>query len=164
MLLEEAAAVGPSRYTVNPVVLHALCGPAQSGTVSQFAHLHFPPEAVDVGRDEVDALPPSCRTVFRVVREHGPVTHQDLRQATGMPPRTIRFALSRLREERILDMVSSLKDSRAHHFFIHKSRIKRAYLEAERRKAAQEEAEGRLVERRQGGAQPAGLARSGPGR
>jgi len=44
-----------------------------------------------------DDLPPSAEHVLRVLAVNGPLTHKDLVAATRLPPRTLRFALARLR-------------------------------------------------------------------
>lgn len=66
----------------------------------------------------VEELPPSAQTVYRELKEQGPLTHKDLVEATGMPPRTVRYAVSRLRESGILGERCNLMDCRQCFFFI----------------------------------------------
>ncbi len=88
--------------------------------MDEYRFLHFPADAVQVDPLEFARLPESARRVFQAVRDQGPVTHAGLREATGMPPRTIRFAVKRLRDEGYLDARCSLKDCRTCYFFVHK--------------------------------------------
>jgi DNA-binding transcriptional ArsR family regulator len=88
-------------------------------------------------------LPESARAVFEAVKRLGPLTHADLRQQTGMPARTIRFAVARLKEAGFLDVRCSLKDCRTCYFFVNKQCVGIAALEDARRRA---EASGKLVE------------------
>lgn len=48
---------------------------------------------------ELDPLPPSAKLVFLVLHEYGPMTQDELQVTTGLPDRTVRYALSRLHEE-----------------------------------------------------------------
>lgn len=57
-------------------------------------------------------LPPSAQRVLRILAENGPLTHKDLVLATGLPPRTLRFALSRLRASGRVVWRWSLRDAR----------------------------------------------------
>jgi hypothetical protein len=50
----------------------------------------------------VEYLPPSARHVFDVLATNGPLTQRDLISKTDLPPRTVRYALSRLKGEDIL--------------------------------------------------------------
>lgn len=61
-----------------------------------------------------DSLPPSALYVEYVLEAHGPLSRQRLLTETGLPERTLRFALRRLREaDRV--MVTSLPgDARQH--------------------------------------------------
>ena len=59
-----------------------------------------------------DDLPPSAERVLRVLSENGPLTHKDLVVATRMPPRTLRFALARLRATERIVWRWSLRDTR----------------------------------------------------
>ncbi len=89
------------------------------GPVDEYRFLHFPADAVHVDPLVFSRLPESAQRVFETVRERGPLTHADLRDVTEMPPRTIRFAVKRLRESGLLDARCSLRDCRTCYFFVH---------------------------------------------
>jgi DNA-binding transcriptional ArsR family regulator len=114
---------------------------------AEYKLLHFPPEAVHVDPKLVARLPESARRVFDAVRENGPITHDSLRAATGMPARTIRFAVKRLRERGYIESMRSLKDCRTCYFFVSRDLIQQDALDAARRQADEAMRAGRLVER-----------------
>ena len=60
----------------------------------------------------VGDLPPSAERVLRTLAENGPLTHKDLVVATRLPPRTLRFALARLRATDRVVWRWSLRDAR----------------------------------------------------
>ena len=62
--------------------------------------------------DVVEYLPPSARHVFDVLATNGPLTQKDLISKTDLPPRTVRYALSRLRGEDILEERFCFQDAR----------------------------------------------------
>lgn len=62
-------------------------------------------------------LPPSAERVLRILVLHGPLTHKELVLATQMPPRTLRFALARLRGSGLVDWRWSLRDARQRVYF-----------------------------------------------
>jgi hypothetical protein len=57
-------------------------------------------------------LPPSAERVLRILAENGPLTHKGLVAATRLPPRTLRFALARLRASGRVVWRWSLQDAR----------------------------------------------------
>jgi len=57
-------------------------------------------------------LPPSAERVLRILAENGPLTHKDLVAATHLPPRTLRYALARLRASGRVVWRWSLQDAR----------------------------------------------------
>lgn len=63
-------------------------------------------------------LPRSARTVFGVLRGTGPLTQKDLLRETGMPERTVRYALGRLKEVGIVGARCSLMDCRQCFFYV----------------------------------------------
>ena len=65
-----------------------------------------------------DALPPSAQHVLRTLSQRGALTHRDLVAATGMPPRTVRWAVGRLREEGIIGARCNLMDCRQCFFYV----------------------------------------------
>jgi len=62
--------------------------------------------------DVVEYLPPSARHVFEVLARNGPLTQKDLISKTDLPPRTVRYALSRLKGEDILEERFCFQDAR----------------------------------------------------
>jgi DNA-binding MarR family transcriptional regulator len=68
-----------------------------------------------------NALPPVPASVEKVLGElmtHPPMTGKELRDATGLPRRTIYTALRRLRALGILKERSSLRDTRQTYFWV----------------------------------------------
>ena len=63
------------------------------------------------------SLPPSAERVLDVLAHGGPLTHRDLVAATGLPPRTLRFALARLRTSGRVEWRWSLRDARQRLYF-----------------------------------------------
>jgi predicted transcriptional regulator len=114
----------------------------------EYEYLHFPAEAVTVDRVRFGRLPESARRVFEVIKDQGPVTHKELRALTSIPPRTIRYAVKRLRDEGFVDTRCSLQDCRTCYFFVHKRCVGIDALEEARRKARQDALrEGRTIEK-----------------
>ncbi len=62
--------------------------------------------------DVIEYLPPSARMVFDVLASHGPLTQKDLISKTDLPPRTVRYALGRLKEESIIRECFYFPDAR----------------------------------------------------
>lgn len=52
--------------------------------------------------DRMIHLPPSAKLVYRVIETDGALTQKDLIQKTTLPARTVRYAISRLREADII--------------------------------------------------------------
>jgi len=114
--------------------------------MGEYEFLHFPPQAVNVDAERLLALPESAQRVFGAVREEGPLTHAGLRERTGLPPRTIRFAVKRLRDEGLVDARSSLKDCRTCYFFVSRDWVEGGALEDARVRAQEAVRAGKLVE------------------
>lgn len=66
----------------------------------------------------LDALPPSARQVYGILESNGPLTHKDLLRLTGMPGRTVRYAVGRLKEAGIIGARCNLMDCRQCYFFV----------------------------------------------
>lgn len=62
--------------------------------------------------DVVEFLPPSARQVFQVLASNGPLTQKDIISKTDLPPRTVRYALNRLRGEEMLQERFCFRDAR----------------------------------------------------
>lgn len=82
-----------------------------------------------VDEAELASLPASAQRVFRCIREQGPVSHDDIWRATHIPPRTIRYAIRRLREKKMAAGRLRLQDSRTCHFFVHPRLIDPSFIE-----------------------------------
>ena len=114
--------------------------------MAEYAFLHFPADAINIDPERYHSLPDSARRVFTAIREKGPISHSGLREATALPPRTIRFAVKRLRTEGLVDSRLSLKDSRTCFFFVKKDWIGADAIDAARKAAAEAAGQGRLIE------------------
>jgi hypothetical protein len=93
--------------------------PGSSGlTVSSNAGASFPaslPAADNIGPpdpDVVEYLPPSAKQVFLVLASDGPLTQKDIISKTDLPPRTVRYALGRLKGEEMLEERFCFSDAR----------------------------------------------------
>jgi transcription initiation factor IIE alpha subunit len=67
---------------------------------------------------EVADLPPSARQVYATLSTAGALTHRDLVRTTGMPARTVRYAVGRLREAGVIGARCNLHDCRQCYFFV----------------------------------------------
>jgi DNA-binding IclR family transcriptional regulator len=64
------------------------------------------------------ALPPSAITILGLLATRGPLTHKALVEAAPIPARTVRYALTRLRDEgRILER-PNFRDSRQSYYLL----------------------------------------------
>ncbi len=61
-------------------------------------------------------LPPSALRVLEVLETRGPLTHKQLVAATPIPARTVRFALTRLKEAGKVEERPSFRDSRQSYY------------------------------------------------
>lgn len=57
-------------------------------------------------------LPASARTVYAYLEREGPSTHKDIVADAGLPERTARFAVERLRRAGLVEELPSLRDAR----------------------------------------------------
>lgn len=64
-------------------------------------------------------VPASVQAVLNTLHHHKPMTGKQLREATGLPRRTIYTALRRLREMGLLEEQASLRDTRQTYFWVH---------------------------------------------
>jgi len=67
-----------------------------------------------------EGLPNSARQVYETLAVQGPLTHKDLVRVTGMPGRTVRYAVGRLKEAGVLGARCNLQDCRQCYFFVAK--------------------------------------------
>jgi len=62
--------------------------------------------------NDVRDLPPSAKLVAKVLDYNETLTQSELAEETLLPPRTVRYALSRLEEEGVVDSRFSFADAR----------------------------------------------------
>lgn len=63
-------------------------------------------------RETLKELPPSAKLVATVLEHDGRLTQQELAEETLLPPRTVRYALGRLREAGVVESQFSFVDAR----------------------------------------------------
>lgn len=64
------------------------------------------------------SLPPSAITILGLLATRGPLTHKDIVAAAPIPARTVRFALSRLRESGRVVERPNFRDSRQSYYLL----------------------------------------------
>jgi transcription initiation factor IIE alpha subunit len=57
-------------------------------------------------------LPPSSRTVLRALGKEGAMTHKDIVRKTHCNPRTVRYALKKLKENKLIIEKMNIRDMR----------------------------------------------------
>ena len=57
-------------------------------------------------------LPPSSRTVFQILDTDGAMTHKDIVQKSHLAPRTVRYALKKLKERGLIIEKFNFRDAR----------------------------------------------------
>ncbi len=67
-------------------------------------------------------VPASVKAVLETLHNHKPMTGKQLREATGLPRRTIYTALRRLRDMGLLEEQASLRDTRQTYFWVHEAK------------------------------------------
>ncbi|MEK6975577.1 MAG: winged helix-turn-helix domain-containing protein [Candidatus Thermoplasmatota archaeon] len=63
-------------------------------------------------------VPESVQTIVSQLSGHKPMTGKEIREATGLPRRTVYTALRRLREMGLLKEAPSLRDTRQTYFWV----------------------------------------------
>jgi predicted transcriptional regulator len=58
------------------------------------------------------ALPPSSKTVLEILDAGGAMTHKDIVQKTHLAPRTVRYALKKLKERHLIIEKFNFRDAR----------------------------------------------------
>ena len=82
-------------------------------TKTQDDYLYSETAAVhDVYTRKIVGLSPSVKLVFKVLEYNGLMTQKELVAESYLPPRTVRYALSRLKKEGILQEHLYYKDAR----------------------------------------------------
>jgi DNA-binding MarR family transcriptional regulator len=69
----------------------------------------------------LEGAPASVQAIVHQLAGHAPMTGKEIREATGLPRRTVYTALRRLREMGLLGERSSLKDTRQTYFWLNES-------------------------------------------
>lgn len=69
-------------------------------------------EVQDIYTHKIERLSPSVKLVFKVLEYKGLMTQKELVAESYLPPRTVRYALSRLKKEGILEERLYYKDAR----------------------------------------------------
>ena len=57
-------------------------------------------------------MPKSCHTIFQLLDRTGSQTHKDIVLSTGLAPRTVRYALRRLKENGLIIEKFNFRDAR----------------------------------------------------
>jgi DNA-binding transcriptional regulator GbsR (MarR family) len=73
---------------------------------------------MDQAMPDLQAAPASVQAIVHQLVERSPMTGKEIREATGLPRRTVYTALRRLREMGLLQERSSLKDTRQTYFWL----------------------------------------------
>lgn len=61
---------------------------------------------------KLERLPPSAKLVYTILKPNRQMTQKDLIRETYLPPRTVRYALARLKQEKILVERLHITDAR----------------------------------------------------
>ncbi|WP_313691106.1 winged helix-turn-helix domain-containing protein [Halorarum halobium] len=69
-------------------------------------------EGEGVGWEAVEELPPSAKLVAKVLEYEDTLTQSQLAEETLLPPRTVRYALSRLEDAGVVESRFSFSDAR----------------------------------------------------
>jgi DNA-binding transcriptional ArsR family regulator len=72
----------------------------------------------DDGAPDLAHAPGSVQAILAKLAGHSPMTGKEIREATGLPRRTVYTALRRLREMGLIKEQASLKDTRQTYFWI----------------------------------------------
>ena len=57
-------------------------------------------------------LPPSSKTVLEILNSGGAMTHKDIVQKSRLAPRTVRYALKKLKEKHLIIEKFNFRDAR----------------------------------------------------
>jgi len=61
---------------------------------------------------QTSSLPPSSRTVLQILDNGGAMTHKDLVAKSNLAPRTVRYALKKLKEHQMIIEKFNFRDAR----------------------------------------------------
>lgn len=76
----------------------------------QTSSLQDPPE--DILTKKMEKFPPSVKFVFKLLDLKGMLTQKEIISETYLPPRTVRYALKRLKAEGLIEEKLYVKDAR----------------------------------------------------
>ncbi|MFQ6050435.1 MAG: MarR family transcriptional regulator [Candidatus Hydrothermarchaeota archaeon] len=65
-----------------------------------------------------EQLPPSAKFVFKILEYKGPLTQKEIIEETVLPPRTVRYALTRLKSLKYIKERFNFKDARQPIYFV----------------------------------------------
>jgi DNA-binding MarR family transcriptional regulator len=66
----------------------------------------------EANEETINDLPPSCKLVYFVLKQEGPMTQRTLADESMLSPRTVRYAIRRLEELDIITNQIHIKDAR----------------------------------------------------
>ncbi|MDY6774814.1 MAG: rhodanese-like domain-containing protein [Halobacteria archaeon] len=70
---------------------------------------------------EIDGLPPSAKLVYKTLEYNGQMNQKDLSDESRLSPRTVRYAIDRLREKDLIYETPSLDDGRCSFYSLKRS-------------------------------------------
>ena len=62
--------------------------------------------------DRLEDLPPSAKLVYKVLEYHGSLTQKEIVEESMLSPRTVRYALERLEDNRVIEEDIYFADAR----------------------------------------------------
>ncbi len=66
----------------------------------------------DYGSARIESFSPSMKLILNILENHGALTQKEITKVTRLPTRTVRYALSRLKNEEILEEREYFMDAR----------------------------------------------------
>jgi DNA-binding GntR family transcriptional regulator len=75
-------------------------------------------QSPDEFRERLRELPPSAKLVAKVLEIDSPLSQGQLAEESLLPDRTVRYALNRLEDERLVDSRYSFQDARKQVYFL----------------------------------------------
>ncbi len=60
----------------------------------------------------IEGFSPSMKLILNILENRGPLTQKEIAKVTRLPSRTVRYALSRLKDEDILEEREYFQDAR----------------------------------------------------
>jgi len=62
--------------------------------------------------DKIEGFSPSMKLIINILENRGPLTQKEIKRITRLPSRTVRYVLTRLKEEGILEEREYFMDAR----------------------------------------------------